>query len=364
MEKRQTDYLIRAYEDRDFRAVLELYTSAFGAAAARLFEKRRQWEFVDNPSRQQGQACQWVALAADIIIGHLGGRPALFNVDGRVVQSVWPVDLAVAQAYRGRGIATKLFEQLESGSFKMTVMLGGAVATLRIVRNHGWHEVGADIAGAMCLSRRGVLRFLRSSQVYHPSASWLKLVVGLAASVSRKHPALRSDANTSVREIEAFDSRFDRLWDLIAGEFSAIGARDAHSLQWRFARNPNYRFRVFAVEEGNTVAGYAVTLTRHEGGVPVGYIADFVTAPGHKDACEALAQGAIACLSDSGAQVIFSIGLSVRERAALRNNGFTFNPLIQHHLQPHFCFSMKDPAQAFLSPGQWFLSGFDYDVLM
>jgi hypothetical protein len=58
----------------------------------------------------------------------------------------------------------------------------------------------------------------------------------------------------------SFDSRFDRLWERGAGNYSIIGERNSQFLNWRFVQCPYINYEIFAPtsRKSDEVHGYIV----------------------------------------------------------------------------------------------------------
>jgi hypothetical protein len=136
------------------------------------------------------------------------------------------------------------------------------------------------LKGAKALAYRLALRAI---QAFHPG--------------SRPSPA---DSRVRIREVEAFDARFDDLWAQVAGDFPIAVVRDCTYLTWRYAQNPLVRYTILIAERDDMLCGYTILSHRDmEEGVLA--VAELIVVPGDDFAGLALLAAVTAYAQEAGA---------------------------------------------------------------
>jgi hypothetical protein len=107
-----------------------------------------------------------------------------------------------------------------------------------------------------------------------------------------------------VEERARFGPEADVLYACCATHWHASAIRDAAFLNWRFAEHPARRFRLFAVQSGNVLRGYAVV--HSDPGLLAGasLLMDWLVLPGDEEASEGLLAGVLACARADGAPAL------------------------------------------------------------
>jgi hypothetical protein len=123
----------------------------------------------------------------------------------------------------------------------------------------------------------------------------------------------------TVRVVQQFDERFDRLFEESAREFDLIRVRSSDYLNWRFADPRGGSYTSLAVEEGDELLGYAVYRMSGDRG----YISDLFVRPGRIDAADVLVRAMEVAFRHASAAVAIVWLPGVHPyRALLRRRGF------------------------------------------
>ena len=136
------EYIINRMKPEDWRQVRSIYLEGIGAGDSTFEVDAPDWETWDSlhlPEhrlvvRDGGCVLAWAALSA------VSAR--------RVYSGVVEISLYVAADHQGRGIGSALLEAMISSAEKAGIwtLQGGIfpenTASLRLVRNHGFREVG------------------------------------------------------------------------------------------------------------------------------------------------------------------------------------------------------------------------------
>ena len=136
---------------------------------------------------------------------------------------------------------------------------------------------------------------------------------------ARLPPARGAAPPPRVRAAARFDSRVDELFEAAATELDFVAERREGFLNWRYCDPRVGPYEVLLAEEGERLAGYAVT--RAERGR--GFIVDLLTLPGRPEITDALVEESVGRLAASGAAGVLC-WLTARHPYghALRRHGF------------------------------------------
>ena len=97
--------------------------------------------------------------------------------------------------------------------------------------------------------------------------------------------------DAGVRCLQAFDDRFDGLWEQASAYFRVAAVRDRKFLEWRYGRRPSGDYTLLALERDKHLLGYTILALR-DGPVRIGRVADILCLPGRGRA-ESLLVGAL-----------------------------------------------------------------------
>jgi GNAT superfamily N-acetyltransferase len=227
-----TELEIRPYRPGDEQQVMELFQLSFGR---QLDQARWRWRYLDNPA---GRAIIDLAWHGESLVAHHAVSPVALHACG----SDWRAGLGVAvmthPKHRGRGIFSELLPRTYAR------MVNDGMPMVWVFANEFSHRLVVRDLGFMDIHEVPTLR-LRLDQAEGPTSP----------------PA-------GIIEVEGFDDRFDRLWDLVKGDSVVIARRDREHLSWRYPHNPTQQYRILACLEEEELRGYAV-LKRYKGELQV-----------------------------------------------------------------------------------------------
>jgi hypothetical protein len=127
----------------------------------------------------------------------------------------------------------------------------------------------------------------------------------------------------TVREIDAFDERVDRLWEEASASFDVMLLRDAQFLNWRYCDPRAGHYTVLMAEEAGRVLGYAAVQVSHGRG----YLSDVLVLPDRMDVLDSLLAHARGRLRDAGAAVAIAWCPTLHPyRSVLEQYGFFVRP--------------------------------------
>jgi ribosomal protein S18 acetylase RimI-like enzyme len=197
-------------------------------------------------------------------------QPIRFQGERRL--AFQPVDVAVAPAFRGLGLAERMIS-LENRSvnteryttaFGIKLYIRGWTAAHRVIR-----------------PRLGSNNFAYGNRF-----------IALEREAAKAPP--NTIDNITIRRVDQFDERVNGFWEVASRLFVFAIDRTFEYLTWRYDPRAG-RFAILLAEEGSNLLGYAVATTSRGRG----YIADIVALPGHLDVARSLLANALSTLSSA-----------------------------------------------------------------
>jgi GNAT superfamily N-acetyltransferase len=307
-------YTIRRAEPKDERSyilLLERFVTTRGAAL------RHAWLYKRNP---QGLAEAWLACdPGGQVVGFTAIYAREFFIDGLRVMGGVGFDAFVLPEHRRRGIALALHRASHAAMIHREVpfrfMCGPPVpANLRALVKAGSRVVGQVRYLGLPITVKGLLDMLRWRR---PGlARRLEFLNSLL--VRTRHIVQTATGQTTVRDMDRVDGRFDRLWEVLAPRFRVIGRRDSVYLDWRYLQNPVCRQQLVAIERGGHLLGWAVLEFAPRGCLLVDYLLPLDRTLG-AHALRALIRHVAA---KGAARLALRISLQSRYASLFRGHGF------------------------------------------
>jgi len=195
----------------------ELFRSSFGRNLPSQF---LHWRYLENPLATEILTC--VEQGDSGLAASYSVSPAFLNVSGSWVKAALSMTTMTSPAYAGRGLFTKLAEQL----YLRMADLGYQVV---------WGFPNAQ-------SHRGFVSRLKWFDIYEIPTMTLALA---------DRPAQRFEA--------ALDSGFGLDYSFIGTQQGEVSlSKDRTYLQWRYGRHPSNRYECLVVRSGATVTSFCV----------------------------------------------------------------------------------------------------------
>lgn len=101
----------------------------------------------------------------------------------------------------------------------------------------------------------------------------------------------RRDAGIQTIEVERFSSEYDELWERYRDYYPFCFNRNAETLNWRFADNPQWQHRILEAREAGKLVGYVVWREWNDSGVRIATVLDIWHGK-NRPVLEALLDGA------------------------------------------------------------------------
>jgi hypothetical protein len=290
---------------------------------------RDQWEYFWNgPPRGdllQGIPFGWILEhERDGVVGTFRNIPFVYEWNCRpirvVVASAWAVDephrhhsLMLARAYfnqSGVDVLLNTTAVLETSGKAFLAFRAARVPqaayTTRMLWITGYRGFAENV-----LRERGV-----------PGAALLRHPAGAVAWAGDLPRRSDRDARR-VRQVTAFDERFDRFWTALRQRRDRLQAlRDAKTLAWRFALERR-RPLIVVLEKGVELDGYAVLVRRDAGAFRRVEVADIQARDDDPEIVRTLMDGALGIARDEDVHLVALSGQSDAKRRGL------------HRLKPH-----------------------------
>lgn len=246
-------WMLRAYQPGDEQQILTLYKKVFGVERSL---QHWRWKYRDNPPGEEH--IRLAVTASGRLVGHYAGLPVLATWDGETLLLTQIIDIMADADFRGSLTKPGIFAEMVECYIRECMGPGkGALGFgfppihhLRLGRRLGYAELHRVQQLARSLHEPRPFAWSR------PIASWRWVV----------------------EEVAAFDSRVDRLWARCRPELEVAAIRDARYLNWRYARHPEVRYRLFVVRRRLSEEWAGLAVLRLGGGKATAYLGQGDTA--------------------------------------------------------------------------------------
>lgn len=229
-----------------------------------------QWKYFQNSTDSIAGCC---AEAKGDLVGFYGNVPVQMKLGKSVVRSVQAADAMVASTARRRGLFVKMEnhvykEAIQSG-VQLSYALPNPISKAAFVKHMAWKYVGELPRYVSILNARRVVQLSNLSGVK-------ALLYYLFLSPFQS--AHRNWSDDQIRQTEAVDARFDKLWAEVASHYSIAVERSASYLNWRYIQNPLIRYTILTAEIKGNLHGYII-LSHKDMDKGIMAIADWLVSP-------------------------------------------------------------------------------------
>jgi len=328
---------VRPYLDEDKESLRQFTREVWSNQPAEVFDRRWWWRHSIAP----------LIVAIDDqtnrIVGMCAYIPFRLHSGGTDERAAWFVDFFVAPGQQGKGIGTSLTREVMN-RFPVTASLlqsDAAWAAFRKLqwRPRSWAKLYLHVAPAL----------------WHGFAKWRR---GSRITVS-------SQAYTSALSPD-IGARVDRLWRSVCDSYDAIAVRDSASLNDRYGRFEQRRYRLFLAYRDDRLIGYMISRVLPKNSLrsfrrSFGLVVDYLILNDDPDVFRALLGKAADASVAEGARAMMCMSTSNAIGRALVKAGYLHSgtPLIGRRL------GTLDVGFTFYgSPvsSNWFLTSGDCDM--
>jgi GNAT superfamily N-acetyltransferase len=199
---------------------------------------------------------------SEAFVGMTALFPTSLRIAGELVPAAIGGDFAVDEGHRGFGPAVALQRATTTvlGERGLSCAYGSPNESSEpIVGRAGY----ADVARLTRFVKLLTARPLAERYIGRPRLASLAATVAtpVLSALSRERLHRRS-ASFSVEEPDVFDGRFSELWEVARAHQGVSSERNAELLNWRYEKTGPVeapgKYSVFAVSDGENVAGYVV----------------------------------------------------------------------------------------------------------
>lgn len=358
LERPDRDWFVRPYRPEDGQRVADLYEEVYHRPLDVDFYN---WKL---HSRQAGSGVPnvWVAEHNDRLVGHYGGTPRRFWLQGRVVPARHTSDAMTASRFRHQGVYSAV------GDAAHAAWADAGEPFLFGLPNDKW---GSRVAylnyqrmfPAIWLRRPLLPERLIAERARLPAPLLRPFgTVGRAAGRLWDRPLRQIAAGVQVESVASPGPEFDELWALLRAEYTALVVRDRDWLNYRYVDVPRCDYYLLLARRADRPAGYiAYRLTEGANGV-TGWIMDLFAARADEALRAALLLATLMALRERGAgsvRVLLPPGTALYRQ--LRRAGFS--PAAGDfgcHIVP---LAWPAPPDLFHDPNRWFTMAGDYDII-
>jgi len=366
-----------AYRAEHERGLQALWRRFFGSWSAEGLARRWRWQFDDNPWARERAPLVLVATHADEVVGHIGGIPLPIRLDDARRIALCGSGMVLEDAHRL--LAFKLAGQLLRD--RPVVGSGLRPEALRLFRHAGARVVPSSRCRfTYPISRAGQL----ARRIRERVPPWFVPLVrpavlgpagrlpALARWAAPHRPALqglpRLPRGDGIRPLDAFDNRYDALWDAARSRFRCALDKDATYMRWRYLDCPTIEPMVRGSFTGDRLDGVLVAMRRTELDwrlqpcVVHGEIAELVVRPHAIEHAERLLAAAVHELAAAGADEVTATGMHADLVPAFEAVGFVQETNDEFALG--VCVDEADePRLHGLAHDAWYTSAADGDAL-
>lgn len=352
----QHEILIKQFELKEQEALLSFLRIAYPDEPRKSDSDYWKWHFLDAPLATADNIPLWVVKSGDEIVGQLATIPVVLKVNTDVIRAIWILDFVVRQDYRRQGLGKRLVLAARE-SYPTMLTLGINEQSTAVFQSLGWKALGGINRYQRLLFPGNTIREIAGLEPVR------KIVNLFYAPLRPRISALNKtqSAQREIKEITAFDSSFDDLWQKASSKWHCAVERNAQYLEWQFMKQPGKQFNVLALYERDQLAGYIVLFFRkpnHCNEPPKASIADLLY--NSNSSVEVIDELLRAALRLAIERRVGSLVIDILDRkieARLKKFGFW-----RIKKSPQFMASAVEDQEFIYCQDKWFLTRGDSDV--
>lgn len=177
----------------------------------------------------------------DKVLGHLGVIPFKINYFGNEVLGACLANLMTHHSIRNKGVGVDFIEKA-SEEYSILYTIGYTPAVGVLYKHLGWER-----------------DFLLKRFIKILNANRVSQLAGKEIRVSnRRTSSLSAKDIFTFEEIQLFDDKIDIFWNIIKHKYPITVMRSATYLNWRYARHPFFKYKMFFAKEGKNIKSFIV----------------------------------------------------------------------------------------------------------
>jgi hypothetical protein len=348
MSNRQITFRASSHSDSEKEISLALVRESFGDVDM-AYKEYYDWLFLQNPA---GKGKILIAYDGDRPVGQVASIPCKYFIPAQngPVTITLTMNVCVSPEYRGRGILTKLMDEIHSTD-----------------AYNAPFSIGVPNKDSMGGHLKNKYRALPLTLLFRPIVLSSYFANPVVQRLFRPFDIVWRKKRTEEyqEEVGRFDKKFDGCED--AQHASKIRQiRSADYLNWRYTSNPRRKYKIFATPNNHKIEAYLIARVIEIFGVRLGIIVDFV-AKNDSKATKDLITNALVYFWES--KVTFAAAAcypNCLEHKLLRQTGFFGLP---NRFRPHpfaVCVKVLDEVRSskeVLNPNEWFFMLGDYETV-
>lgn len=343
----------------DIPKILELRRDTLGNVLRWDDGKYWHWKYLEQPGIGDGEIPCWVFEKGAEIIGAMGFERVQLNVKGKVHPAVWSYDIMVRPDYDGRGLGV-LMNLVFQERFPLLLTLGTNERATGMLE-----RLFARLPSLRCWKKIITTRPFFERRLGSPAlATALSTVCDPLLAASAWWRRQECPTEMEFRVLERFDHSVDLLCDRVSRHGKVLVQRSPDYLNWRFGRDPRWRYDCYGAFTGSQLWGYIVTqMVRQKGrqsGLIIDWLCDDQGDSRSISMTRVLMQFALERLTSSGANAVYVLSYDAASEHALRALDFIRDPAED---VPCFVGASPEELQDDLLVGEnWFLTKGDSDI--
>jgi hypothetical protein len=251
-----SDVQIKQFEASEKEALLSFLRDVYADEPAKTDPVFWTWHFLENPNMTLDNIPLWIVKSGEKVVGQMATIPAKLKVGTKEKTALWIIDFILDANYRGRGLGKGLMQLARNTYCTTMIALGYNAQSEAVLRSHKWVSLGS-------INRYHALLYPGNASKTISNLGPVREATNLLFSPLR--PSARKlilQGTGSLREIEEFDSSFDKLWQDAAGQWPCSVVRGSRFLQWQFKQQPGKKFDVLGYYDSHRLLGYVVLFFR------------------------------------------------------------------------------------------------------
>ena len=324
---------------------------------------RWEWEFASNPYWEGPDPPIWIAVdPAGQVVGQSGAMVEPLAVGDEEVRVGWSVDTFLLPEYRGQGLGRDLqrANDLANPIFMSLSMSDGSspldpvYTYIKTVRHNPDEILDALLDRLPGGTKNLVGRPMKGLRLNRSMARAASLRVDIRDAIrsAQSHPSIE------VETVPEITPEFDRLWQTVSPDYTALIKRDQNYLKRKYDAQPHTDYHRLVARKDGVICGYLILRRGRPPEPNRGILTDLFTAPEDGNSIHALLGAGIAHLRSQGVESILAATNWHQYQEALKTYHFRETgrviPMIHCREAPKICDTL-------LSPGSWLLGRGDHD---